>query len=392
MTLKIEQTGLQTIREFRRQIEATALTINNVQRDVAALIDANKHLNAFISVMLDDASKGNTRLPLAGVPIGIKDFFDTAGVRTTAGFAQFADRVPTEDAEVVRQLKSLGAMIVGKTNMHTLGMGTTTLESDFGPVRNPWMPDRVAGGSSGGSAAAVASGICFATIDTDAVGSARLPAACCAVTGFKPSYGRLPTVGILRGEPADAAIIALNHTSIIARSAEDAAFMFEVLANASSAATPPQPRLGVASNYSATDAMKRKFELSLSPIVSIAVSNMDVAVPFSEARFDPAGIEAARSAINERLFTEVDLIVLPTLVDPIPTIENARRDGAQAVSPANTFFANYFGLPAISLPIEIDKRLGPIALQVVGPIGGDLSVLNFARRVQEHYRPGLACS
>src|ERR1041384_3348023 len=127
--------------------------------------------------------------------------------------------------------------------MHTLGMGTTSLESHFGPVRNPWMPERVPGGSSGGSAASIASGICFATIDTDAVGSARLPAACCSVTGFKPSYGRLSTDGILRGEPVDAVIVALNHTSITARSAQDVATVFAVLARGSLATGTSKPRV-----------------------------------------------------------------------------------------------------------------------------------------------------
>jgi aspartyl-tRNA(Asn)/glutamyl-tRNA(Gln) amidotransferase subunit A len=390
MTATIEQEWPETIRDLRSGIEAKTLSIDDVQREVAARLDANKDLNAFISVMLHDASQGNTSLPLSGVPIGIKDFFDTAGVRTTAGFAQFADRIPTEDADVVRGLRSAGALIVGKTNMHTLGMGTTSLESHFGPVRNPLMEDRVAGGSSGGSAAAVASGICFATIDTDAVGSARLPAACCAVTGFKPSYGRLSTEGILRGEPVDAAIVALNHTSIIARSAEDVAIVFSLLASGSLAPATSQLRLGIVGNYSAADPIKQKFEALLPSIVGIAGSTAELTVPFSEARFDHAGIEAARATINERLFSEVDLIVLPTLVDLVPTIETALRDGAQAVSPANTFFANYFGLPAISISIEIDRQLGPVALQIVGPTGGDPSVLDFARRVQERYPPMLA--
>lgn len=384
MSAKIE-----TITDRRRRIEAGILSINDVRRDVGALVEANNGLNAFISVMLDDTSNGDARLPLAGVPIGIKDFFDTAGVRTTAGAEQFAERVPTEDADVVRKLKSLGAMLVGKTNMHTLGMGTTTLESHFGPVRNPWLPDRVAGGSSGGSAAAVAAGISFATIDTDAVGSARLPAACCAVTAFKPSYGRLPADGILRGEPVDAASLALNHTSITARSAEDAAFLFAALSEAAPATTPRLARLGVARNYCAAEAMKQKFEEALPVIMRMAASCKDVEVPFSDARFDPTGIEAARAAINQRLFADVDLIVLPTLVDPVPTIEEALRGGAQAVSPANTFFANYFGLPALSIPLEVDPQLGPVALQIVGPIAADTSVLEFGIRVQEQYSPVL---
>ena len=376
-----------TITELRHQVETKALTIDDVRQQVRARLDANKDLNAFITVMLEDTSKGNSSLPLAGVPIGLKDFFDTAGIRTTAASEKYATRIPDQNADVVRRLSSAGALIVGKTNMHTLGMGTTSLESYFGPVRNPWMADRVAGGSSGGSAAAVATGICFATIDTDAVGSARLPAACCAVTAFKPSYGRLSSEGILRGEPVDPAIVALNHTSITARSAEDAALVFALLSDGPSAPTSPSVRLGVVENYSAAEPMKQKLGEALPSILEMAASSSNVVVPFSEARFDPTGIEAARAAVNERLFSDVDLIVLPTLVDPVPTIEKAQHDGAQAVSPANTFFANYFGLPAISIPIGIDKRLGPIALQIVGPIGGDMSVLEFATKTQKQYPP-----
>lgn len=374
-----------TITELRHQIQTGALALDDIRREINARLAANKDLNAFITVMLEDTSEGKATLPLAGVPVGVKDFFDTAGVRTTAGSEKFANRVPAEDAEVVRRLRQAGALIVGKTNMHALGMGTTSLESHFGPVCNPWMKDRVAGGSSGGSAAAVARGICFATVDTDAVGSARLPAACCAVTAFKPSYGRISSAGILRGEPVDPAIVALNHTSITARRVDDVAVVFGILAEGDLAEPKGKPRLGVVGNYSAADAMKRRFETALSSIKSIVDSSMAVTVPFSEARFDPSGIESARDAINARLFSEVDIIVLPTLVDAVPTVEQARRDGDQAVSPANTFFANYFGLPAISIPLEFDDRLGPVALQIVGPAGADLSVLDFGKRVQERY-------
>jgi len=379
----------QTIAELRRRIEMNELSIDDVRRAIAAQLDAHKDLNAFITVMLEDTSRGTRNLPLAGVPVAIKDFFDTAGVRTTAGAPQFANRVPTEDAALVKRLKQAGALIVGKTNMHALGMGTTSLESHFGPVRNPRMKDRVAGGSSGGSAAAVASGICFATVDTDAVGSARLPAACCGVSGFKPSYGALSSKGILEGEPADAAILALNHPSITARSAEDASTMFSILADGPHAPATSDPRVGMVGNYSAADAMKRAFQAAAASIAQLA-SAVEVMVPFSEARFDPSGIDSARASINERLFSDIDLIVLPTLVDPVPTVEQAKQAGSQAVAPANTFFANYFGLPAISIPIKMDDRLGPVALQVVGPRGGDLTVLDFARKIQKRCPPTLA--
>ena len=125
--------------------------------------------------------------PLHGIPIGLKDLFDTAGVRTTAGSALFADRVPSEDAEVVRRLKAAGAVIVGKLNMHEFAYGDTSAQSHFGPVRNPWNRDRVAGGSSGGSAAAVAAGLCYGALGSDTGGSIRQPSAYCGIVGLKPT-------------------------------------------------------------------------------------------------------------------------------------------------------------------------------------------------------------
>jgi aspartyl-tRNA(Asn)/glutamyl-tRNA(Gln) amidotransferase subunit A len=171
----------------------------------------NPEINAFITVLADQAleqaaiaeaeiSAGKWRGPLHGIPVGIKDFYDTAGIKTTAGFDQFKDRVPLKDAAGVAKLKEAGAIIVGKMNMHRLGMGTTGLDSYFGPVRNPWDVDHIPGGSSAGSAAAVASGMCYATLDTDAIGSCRLPAACCGVVGFKGTYGLIDPKGILEGE------------------------------------------------------------------------------------------------------------------------------------------------------------------------------------------------
>src|SRR5207244_637547 len=133
---------------------------------------------------------------------------------------------------------------VGKTNMHTLGMGTTSLTSHFGPVVNPWNANHVAGGSSGGSAAAVASGLCFATVDTDAVGSGRLPAAICGVTCHKPTFGVLSTAGVLAGEPQpDPAIPFLSHPSIMTRSADDVALAFEALTGAASAGSLDHARV-----------------------------------------------------------------------------------------------------------------------------------------------------
>ncbi len=136
-----------------------------------------------------EIASGHWRGPLHGIPIAIKDFYDTAGVRTTAAFEKFMNRVPSKDAASVARLKEAGAILIGKTNMHRLGMGTTGLESAFGAVKNPVNADYIPGGSSSGSAAAVASGLCFATLDTDAIGSCRLPAACCGWSGSSRRSG-----------------------------------------------------------------------------------------------------------------------------------------------------------------------------------------------------------
>ena len=187
-----------------RKVSAVELTSACVTR-IARL---NPTLNAFITVTADramaeakgadlDIANGRWRGPLHGIPLGLKDLFDTAGVRTTAASAVFADRVPSDDAEVVRRLKAAGAVIVGKLNMHEFAYGDTSAQSHFGPVRNPWNRDRVAGGSSGGSAAAVAAGLCYGAMGSDTGGSIRQPSAYCGIVGLKPTYGLVSTRGVV---------------------------------------------------------------------------------------------------------------------------------------------------------------------------------------------------
>jgi aspartyl-tRNA(Asn)/glutamyl-tRNA(Gln) amidotransferase subunit A len=165
------------IGELAERLREGDLSRGDIIDSCLARIDAlNGKLNAFITVMRDHAVE-HASGALDGIPIGIKDFYDTAGVRTTAAFEGFKSRVPKKDAVSVKKLKDAGAIVVGKMNMHKLGMGTTGLESDFGPARNPWSDAYIPGGSSSGSAAAVAAGLCYATLDTDAIGSCRLPPA-----------------------------------------------------------------------------------------------------------------------------------------------------------------------------------------------------------------------
>ncbi len=137
------------------------------------------------------------RGPLHGIPIALKDNIDTAGVRTTAASAVFDDRVPAEDAEVARRLAAAGAVVIGKTNLHEFAFGGTSATSYYGPVRNPWALERNPGGSSGGSAAAVATDLCYGALGTDTGGSIRTPASYCSIVGLKPTYGLVSIRGII---------------------------------------------------------------------------------------------------------------------------------------------------------------------------------------------------
>ena len=396
----IAETGA-ALRDDR--LSPVALTEHCLQR-IEAL---NPTLNAFITVTEDLAREqareaeleirdGRWRGPLHGVPVAVKDFYDTAGIRTTAASEQFRNRVPSEDAEMVVRLRDAGAVLVGKTNMHKLGMGTTSLDSDFGPVVNPWNAEYVAGGSSGGSAAAVAAGFCFATIDTDAIGSGRLPAAICGVTCLKPTFGLWSTAGILAGEKSDPAILLLSHPCATARSAEDVTLVFQALGGAAARDVSVNRegaarRLGVATNFAGDSEVKSAFERARARLATMGFVLSEVGVPFDKASFDMGTIERDRAAINADLFSNIDALVLPTLAAPAPRVVDARARGDMAVEADNTFFCNYFGLPAITVPSGADANGMPLGLQFVGPQGRDKDVLwiacEYQRQIGWHFTP-----
>jgi aspartyl-tRNA(Asn)/glutamyl-tRNA(Gln) amidotransferase subunit A len=202
---------------------------------LARIEQLNPKLNAFILVTADSAlteartaeseiHRGRWKGPLHGMPIALKDLVDTVGVRTTAASNLFKDRVPTEDAEVVRRLKSAGAIFLGKLNMHEFAYGGSSVISAFGPVRNPWGTDYSTGGSSGGSAAAVAASLCYGAIGSDTGGSIREPAAYCGIVGIKPTYGRVSTRGVVP------LAWSLDHVGPMTRSVNDAALMLQAIA------------------------------------------------------------------------------------------------------------------------------------------------------------------
>ena len=163
--------------------------------------------------------------PAEGIPLAVKDLFDTAGITTTYGSILFADHLPAETAEAVRRAEAAGYANVGKTNLHEFAYGITSANPHFGTVPNPLAPGRIAGGSSGGSAAALAAGLAGAALGTDSGGSIRIPAACCGVTGFKPSYGLVPLDGVFPLAPS------FDHVGPMARDVAGCAALFEALAD-----------------------------------------------------------------------------------------------------------------------------------------------------------------
>ena len=229
----VSQLGLSEASQLVRRkkvspVELTRECLSRIER-------LNPKLNAFITVTADSAlaearqaeaeiQRDRWRGPLHGIPIALKDLIDTAGVRTTAASGLFKDRVPTQDAEIVRRLKAAGAVFLGKLNLHEFAYGGSSAISYFGPVHNPWNLDYSPGGSSGGSAAAVAAQLCYGAIGSDTGGSIRQPAGYCGIVGLKPTYGRVSTSGVI---PLS---WSLDHLGPITRSVTDAALMLQVIA------------------------------------------------------------------------------------------------------------------------------------------------------------------
>jgi aspartyl-tRNA(Asn)/glutamyl-tRNA(Gln) amidotransferase subunit A len=205
-------------------VRATLDRIERLEPQVGAFITVTGDAALAAARAADRAIAKDARGRLRGVPIGLKDLFDTGGVRTTAGSKFFADRVPTEDAVVVTRLLEEGAIVIGKTNLHEWAFGVTTQNPHFGPTRNPWDLSRIPGGSSGGSGAAVAAGLCYGALGSDTGGSIRIPASLCGIVGLKPTFGRVS----VRGSVPLA--WSLDHAGPMARTVRDAALLYAAIA------------------------------------------------------------------------------------------------------------------------------------------------------------------
>lgn len=425
----------------RKEISPVDLT----RACLARIEQLNPIVNAFITVMHDSAlaqareaeveiRAGRWRGPLHGIPVGLKDLIDTAGTRTTCGSALFAERIPTADAEVVRRLKSAGAVLIGKQNLQEFAWGGTSASSYFGPVRNPWNVDRIAGGSSGGSAAAVAMRLCFGAIGTDTGGSVREPAAFCGVVGLKPTYGRVSTRGVFPLSPS------LDHVGPLCRTVTDAALMLQVIAGydkldpttvdwpiddyTGAFNLARKPRIGIARRPFFDDvdsAIENAFSEALKVIGSMSSNVLEVDLPpppaavqgpevcalhaknfaatpekygrwmqerlKQAAAIDTVAYVEARQELDrlrrriDDVFAEVDFVVTPTTPVPPITIEeaiNMSPDPAGELWLRNTRPFNAYGVPAISLPCGFTNSGLPIGLQIAGPNFGETSLLSFA--------------
>jgi aspartyl-tRNA(Asn)/glutamyl-tRNA(Gln) amidotransferase subunit A len=209
-------------------VELTEACLGRIDRHEPAI-------NAFITVTRErslaaareleaEIRRGRRRGPLHGVPIALKDNIDTAGVLTTAASGVFKERVPAADADVVVRLKNAGAIVLGKLNLHEFALGGTSAVTYYEPVHNPWALDRVAGGSSGGSAAAIVADMCFGTLGTDTGGSIRIPASLCGIVGLKPTYGRVSNRGVIP------MAWTLDHVGPMCKTVEDAALLLAAIA------------------------------------------------------------------------------------------------------------------------------------------------------------------
>ncbi len=221
MTIKYK-----TIKDIKIMLSQKEISNAEVIQEVYKLIKENNHLNAFVTLNEDNSIKKAealdnkpSNLPLAGIPIAQKDLFCTKGLRTTCGSKILDNFVPPYSATVIKNLENAGCISVGKTNMDEFAMGSSNETSNFGNVQNPWGENLVPGGSSGGSAAAVAAGIVPAASGTDTGGSIRQPASLCGITGLKPTYGRISRWGMI------AFASSLDQAGPMARTAEDCALL-----------------------------------------------------------------------------------------------------------------------------------------------------------------------
>jgi aspartyl-tRNA(Asn)/glutamyl-tRNA(Gln) amidotransferase subunit A len=428
-----------------------------IDASLARIESLNMRLNAFITVTAEAARRQartaereirrkGPRSPLHGIPVSIKDNFWTKGVRTTAGSKILADFVPGQDSDVAIRLGHAGAIILGKTNMHEFAYGITSENPHFGPVRNPWLRERISGGSSGGSAAAVATGMGFASVGTDTGGSIRIPSALCGIVGLKPTFGVVSVAGVV---PLSG---TMDHAGPLARSVTDACIVLEAIAGAYPEGRsrphyqrlrqgcPRRFRLGWPEQFyfdrvdhevrDAIDAAAKTLQQLGGRIEKVSLPHLQESVQASTniglaeatnyhesqgyfpARASDYGddvrgrLEAGEKvravdylqglAVKQMLeqdfdaaFERVDAILAPASPIPAPRLGENEVKIAGAKEAVRSLLvgvcrpANFTGHPAISIPCGFTRAGLPVGLQLIGPRWGEASLLAIAFAFEE---------
>jgi len=369
-----------------------------VEAYLARIRTLDAELHAYVTVTADAARQrarqfataGSPTGPLFAIPIAHKDLFETAGIRTTAGSKLFEQHVPTRDATLVARLGAAGAIVLGKTNTHELGGGVTTVNPFFGTTRNPRDPRRVSGGSSGGSAVAVAAGLAVAATGSDTGGSIRIPAAMCGCVGFKPTYGVLSTAGVLGASPT------FDHAGFLTRTVGDLVPLLRATMGVDPedpATVPALPldgdadgslsdvRIGVPRAYFFDDVdadVGRAMEATLTRLGRAGATVRDVRVPVDRntmARvFDPIVVAEIHQTYErdwrERpaLFSEAFAALFNS---PLPTalgLAAAHRERRRFQVELTRVFEDVDVLAMPTVPI--------VAPPIAGPINGDLILRN----------------
>jgi aspartyl-tRNA(Asn)/glutamyl-tRNA(Gln) amidotransferase subunit A len=432
-----------------RKISAHELVSESLRR----IQELEPRLNAFITVTGDSAKaqaarlddelgRGIDRGPLHGIPIAHKDLVRTKGVRTTAGSKIFANYLPKRDAVVAAKLIEAGAITIGKAGLHELAYGITSNNPHFGAIHNPWDVKRIPGGSSGGSAVAVAAGMVPFATGTDTGGSIRVPASFCGIVGFKPTFGRISTRGVLPlGYTQD-------HVGPMTRTVRDAAIAFQAMAENPSGYVPLGEvsirglRIGWPRNYycegvdaevlNSVLAALKKAEAAGAEVIEIEVPEMDALTKAGATSLLVEAADALRPYLDRRgdfgadvlarldqgkailamdyvhaqrvrqksrkqfaeILTRVDCIFTPTTPMTAPKIGQATVEingVVEEVRAAGTRFTrgmNALGLPAVSIPCGFSKGHLPIGLQIIGARGEDDFVLRVAAAMEDELELG----